>query len=78
MESTPSIEKAIGGGLSDLLHINPLTSVLIFVVIGLCLFIRSLLQDARNERQLNRDALNGSTAIISELKGMIYAIVNKH
>lgn len=77
MESTPTLERAIGGGVSDLLQISPLTSVLIFVVMGLCWFIRSLLQDARNERQLNRDALNGSTAIISELKGMIYAIVNK-
>lgn len=78
METAPSIEKAIGTGIDDLLHISPITSVLIFVVIGLCWFIRSLLQDARNERQLNRDALNGSTAIISELKGMIYAILNKH
>ena len=78
MEHSPTVEKAIGQSLYDLLHIDPIISVLIFIVMGLCWFIRSLLQDARNERQLNRDALNGSTAVISELKGMIYAIVNKH
>lgn len=79
MDAAPStsIEAAVGGGLYDLMHINSLTTVLLLIIMGLCWFIRSLLQDARDERQLNRDALNGSTAIISELKGMIYAIVNK-
>lgn len=77
MESSPSLEAAVGGGLSELMRLGPIVTLETLIIVGLCYFIRELLRDAKNERQLNRDALNSSTAIIAELKGMIHAIVTK-
>lgn len=82
--TTPSIEAAVGHGISDLMKISPVVTVLTLSIIVLCLFIRELLKDARNERQLNRDAYKDSTAVIagltsmvSELKGTLNALATK-
>lgn len=72
--STPSIEAALGHGVRQLFDITPIVTILVLIIFGLCLFIRELLKDARNERQLNRDALNNSTALLAEMKGMLYAL----
>lgn len=77
MAQTETIEQAAAGGFAELMHISPLTTVLILIIMGLCWFIRSLLQDARDERKLNRDALTNSTAVIAELKELIRSAIQK-
>lgn len=77
MDPTQDIGHATADGLASLMHISPLTTLLVLIVLGLCWFIRSLLQDARDERKLNRDALTNSTAVIAELKELIRSAIHK-
>lgn len=77
MEPTVAIGQAAAGGFSDLMKISPLTTVLVLIILGLCWFIKSLLQDARDERKLNRDALMNSTSVIAELKELIRSAIHK-
>jgi hypothetical protein len=72
-----SIEASAASGIADLMKISPLTTLLILIIMGLCWFIKSLLQDARDERKLNRDALINSTAVIAELKELIRNALSK-
>ena len=76
METATSIESAVGGGVSELMRLGPIVTLETLVLIVLCYFIRELLRDAKTERQLNREALNNSTAILAEIKGTLNAILN--
>lgn len=71
------LTKAAASGVTDLMQITPMITLLILIILALLWFIRSLLIDARTERQLNRDALIGNTAILSELKELIRGAVSK-
>lgn len=71
------MEQVAAGGLNNLMSISPVVTILVLVVMGLCWFIRGLLQDARDERKLNRDALTGSTSVIAELKEMIRGAIHR-
>jgi hypothetical protein len=77
METTTALTSSAANGLNDLMHIAPVVTLLVLIIMGLCWFIRSLLQDARDERKLNRDALTNSTAVIAELKELIRSAIHK-
>lgn len=72
-----NIEQAASNGLGSLMNITPLVTVLVLIVMGLCWFIKGLLQDARDERKLTRDALVNNTSVIAELKEMIRIAIAK-
>lgn len=72
-----SIESTLAGGAADLMRIHPVVSILVMVVIILVLFIAFLLKDAKDERKLNREALVGNTAILSELKELIRGALHR-
>lgn len=69
----------IGGaaaqGIVSLFNIDPLTTVLVLIILALIWLVRYLIQ--RNERQNDKvtDALLDNTAIISEFKEMIRALM---
>ena len=72
-----TIEGAVSEGIVSLFDISPITTLLILMIVSLLWFIRHLLIDAKEERHLNRDALNNSTAVISELKELIRGALTK-
>lgn len=72
-----TIEGAAADGFASLMSLSPVVTILILVIMGLCWFIKSLLQDARDERKLNRDALNNSTAVIAELKELVRSALHR-
>jgi hypothetical protein len=74
--STPTIEGTVAEGVSSLLSLSPIVTELVLTIICLLWFIKFLLTDAREERKLNREALNNSTAVIAELKEMIRGAIN--
>lgn len=74
--TTSTIEGAASEGIASLFGISPVVTILVLMIIALLWFVRYLLVDAQGERQLNRDALNNSTAVISELKEMIRGAIN--
>lgn len=71
------LEGAAAGGVSDLMKISPVVTILVLVIMALGWFIRSLLSDARDERKLNRDALTNSTAVIAELKELVRGAIHR-
>lgn len=71
------IEDVIADGIRSLMNISPVTTYMVLSLIVLLVFIKILLNDARAERTLNRDALNNSTAVISELKEMIRGAIHR-
>lgn len=72
-----NFEATAAGGLGGLMEIHPVVSILILVIMGLCWFIKGLLQDARDERKLNRDALIASTVTLTELKELVRNAINR-
>jgi len=73
-----TMESTIAQGVSSLFGLAPIITVLVLIIVVLCWFIKSLLQDAKEERRLTRDALTGNTAVISEFKEMVRnALANK-
>lgn len=75
--SEPTLQGVTIDGYADLLHVAPIVTLLIFIILGLCWFIKSLLQDAKCERKLNRDALMANTAVIAEFKEIIRAAIHR-
>jgi hypothetical protein len=71
------LENTAANGLAGLMAVSPLTTVLVLVIMGLCWFIKSLLQDARDERKLNRDALIASTVTLTELKELVRNAISR-
>lgn len=71
MEKTVDLATTVNAGLQSLFTIAPIVTLLVLIVICQLWFIRFLLNEAKEERKLNREALNNSTAVISELKEMI-------
>lgn len=72
-----NLEQAASTGFASLMTISPLVTVLVLFIMGLCWFIKGLLQDARDERKLTRDALVANTSVIAELKEMIRIAIAK-
>lgn len=62
---------------TNLMHLSPLIAVLLFVILGLCWFIKTLLADARDERLANREALVNNTAVLHELKELIRVVIHR-
>lgn len=75
--ASQTLEGAVSDGVSSLFGLAPIITILVLIIIGLCWFIKSLLQDAKEERRLNREALLGNTSVIAEFKEMIRAAINK-
>lgn len=74
------MEQSASKGLSSLMDISPLVTVLVLVIMGLCWFIRGLLQDIRDDRKSMTDALISNTAVITthnELLRDIKGIISK-
>lgn len=65
------MDAVVSGGFTDLMKLGPVITILCLIIIALCWFIKSLLQDAKEERKLNRDALVSNTQVISEFKELI-------
>jgi len=71
------ITKAAANGVNSLWDIAPIVTILVLIILALLWFISALLKDAREERTLNRAALQGNTAILSELKELIRGAISK-
>lgn len=71
------ITKAAANGVNSLWNIAPIVTILVLIILALLWFISALLKDAREERTLNRAALQGNTAILSELKELIRGAISK-
>lgn len=72
-----TIEAASANGINSLFAINPLTTVLVLAIMGLCWFIRSLMNDLRDAHNKAIDTLVANTAVVSEMKEMVRAAINK-
>lgn len=77
MDGAVTFEGVAASGFGELMKIAPIVTVLLLVIFCLCWFVKSLLQDARDERKLNRDALVSNTAVIAELKELIRGAINR-
>lgn len=71
------MEQTLTYGLAELLKLGAVVTVLVLAIVILLWFIRELLRDAKQERQLNRDALVNNTAVLSELKELIRHVAQK-
>lgn len=71
------MEEAAVTEISNLMHLSPLIALLLFAVLGLCWFIKTLLSDARDERTANREALVNNTAVLHELKELIRVVIHR-
>lgn len=65
------METVVAQGVSEIIKLGSVTTILSLVILCLIWFIRELLKDARAERALNRQALTNSTEVIAELKELI-------
>jgi len=70
-----SLEHAASSGAASLFTLGPIVTILVLAIMGLIWFIKSLLQDARDERKLNRDALVNVTTVITELKEIVRHVI---
>lgn len=71
------MEQAINKGITDLLNLAPIITVLVLVILGLVFFARSLLKDAKEERTLYRETLTNNTAVMAEFKELIRNALSK-
>jgi len=69
--------KAAAGGLTNLMGLAPVVTLLVLVCMGLCFLVWALMKDARKERTLVREALTGNTEILTELKEMVRNAVHR-
>lgn len=70
-----TLEAASANGINSLFAINPLTTVLVLAIMGLCWFIKSLMNDLRDAHQKAIDTLVSNTAVMSEMKEMVRAAI---
>lgn len=54
-----------------------LAAFMLLVILGLCWFIRWLLAELKETRQQSLQALINNTQVMTELKGIINALVSK-
>lgn len=66
---------AITSATASLFEVSSLTSALVLAVIGLCAFIKILLADAREERNLYRTTLEANTRALTSLQEVIRAAI---
>lgn len=71
------MEEVITKGVSSLMNLGPLVTLLLLVILGQFWIIKCFIKDAKDERTLNRDALMNNTAVISEFKELIRGAIAK-
>lgn len=71
------LTKAAADGVTSVMGVSPIVTILMLIILAMAWFIRMLLLDAKEERRVTRDALIGNTAILSELKELIRGAVSK-
>lgn len=70
-----TIEAAGANGINSLFAVNPLTTVLVLAIMGLCWFVKSLMNDLRDAHQKAIDTLISNTTVMSEMKEMVRAAI---
>ena len=63
-------------GIESLLNVAPVVTVLVLVNLILIYFIRALLIDAREERNLYRQTLEETTKTLTRLEGVINVAIS--
>lgn len=63
--------KAAAGGLTDLMGLAPVVTLLVLVCMGLSFMVLFLLRDARKERNQMRDAYIANTVVMTEWKEIV-------
>lgn len=77
VDTAQSIEQAASGGLTQLMNVNPLTTLLVLIVMALCWIIRELIRDIRTERDRVTTTLINVAAVMAEQRTLITMAVQK-
>ena len=64
-------------GLDSLWNLAPIVTVLVLAILALCYFVRALLLDAKEERNLYRQTLMENTKALNSLQEIIRVAISR-